>query len=142
MPIKGFKRGLEPRIARLIIAGEPKHGLVLTAQGFLENCRCVRFQWYRSRDGERFVAVPGSTLPTFFATADDLGHIIRVEATPVTDEGYEGEPERADTQPLTTRPNIIGAGEIRGLLACGVVGSCQAFIQDDCERAQSSIKSD
>lgn len=67
-------------MARLIIAGEPFHGLTLTAQGFLENCRCVRFQWLRSRDGQKFLAVPGATLPTFFANADDLGHILRVRA--------------------------------------------------------------
>ena len=129
--MKGFKQGLEPRVARLIIAGESYHGLAFTAQGFLENCRCVRFQWSRSRDGVKFVPIPGATLPSFFATADDVGHIIRVrtpspplracgrrrsrcaapppqvEAHPVTDDGYEGHPATAQTRPLHTMTSVL-----------------------------------
>jgi len=93
---------------RLLISGENFHSGSFTAQGFLENCRCVRFQWHRSRDGRSFVAVPGATLPTFYASADDLAHLLAVDAVPVTDDGFEGAPKRAFTAALATRPHVLG----------------------------------
>jgi hypothetical protein len=95
-----------PRVATLLIAGEPYHGTPLTAQGFLENCRCVRFQWLRSAAGSAWEPVPFATLPTFFPCADDAGCLIAVEATPVTDDGFEGGPKRARIGPLTTSASM------------------------------------
>lgn len=103
----GYRRELQPRVVRLVIAGEQHHGLAMMAQGFLESCRAVRFQWYRTRDGTLWEPIVGATLPSFFATADDVGCAVAVEAIPVTDEGYEGEPVRAETQTLSTRENVI-----------------------------------
>jgi hypothetical protein len=107
-PLTGTAQSLTPRVVRLLINGEPFHGSSFTAQGFLENCRCVRFQWFKSRDGVHFVEVPGATMPTFFANADDVGHLLAVDATPVTDDGFEGAPKRAYTAALCTRPFILG----------------------------------
>jgi ATP P2X receptor len=108
-PLTGNATTLTPRVVRLIINGERYHGSTFTAQGFLENCRCVRFQWYRSRDGIHFIEVPGATTPTFYANADDLGYIVAVDATPVTDDGFEGDPKRAYTAAaLSTRPFLLG----------------------------------
>ena len=107
-PLAGSARSLAPRVVRLLISGENFHSGSFTAQGFLENCRCVRFQWHRSRDGRSFVAVPGATLPTFYASADDLAHLLAVDAVPVTDDGFEGAPKRAFTAALATRPHVLG----------------------------------
>jgi hypothetical protein len=95
-----------PRVATLLVAGEPYHGTPLTAQGFLENCRCVRFQWLRSAAGSAWEPIPFATLPTFFPCADDAGCLIAVEATPVTDDGFEGGAKRARIGPLTTSPSM------------------------------------
>jgi hypothetical protein len=106
-PPPGAPRGLAavlPRVVTLVIAGEPVHGAPLTAQGHLHNCRCVRFQWLRSVGGGPWEAIPYATLPTFFPTFDDVGHLIAVEATPVTDDGFEGGTKRARLGPLTTLP--------------------------------------
>ena len=69
--LHGALRDAAPRVASLVVSGQLLHGGIVTAQGFLENCRCVRFQWYASKDGKVFELIPGSTMPTFFATADD-----------------------------------------------------------------------
>lgn len=92
--IPGPLRGLEPRIETLVIAGEPLHGRAVTAQGFLENCRCVRFQWATSPDNKRWTRIPGATMPTFFVTFQDVNDFVQVEATPVSDDGFEGKPVR------------------------------------------------
>ena len=76
---------------------------------------CVRVQWYRSRDGGLSAPVAGATLPSFSATADDVGCVVAVEATPVSDDGFEGEPLRAKTQPLTTLPSVLA--RVRKLVA-------------------------
>jgi hypothetical protein len=94
-----------PRVVTLVIAGEPVHGMPLTAQGHLQNCRCVRFQWLRSIGGGPWEAIPFATLPTFVPTVDDVGCLIAVEATPVTDDGFEGGTKRARFGPLTTLPD-------------------------------------
>lgn len=104
-------KGLEPRIETLVIAGELKHGRSVTAQGFLENCRCVRFQWATSSDGKRFTRVPGATMPTFFLTFGDLGHFVEVEATPVADDGFEGRPLKARAGPIATAKEM--AAEVK-----------------------------
>lgn len=106
--LSGEARSLAPRIVRLIVSGDMFHTASFIAQGFLENCRCVRFQWSRSRDGRTFVPIPGATLPTFYASADDVAHILCVEATPVTDDGFEGPSRRAYTGPLATQPQLLG----------------------------------
>jgi hypothetical protein len=106
--LAGVTRSLAPRVVRLVVSGENYHSGSFIAQGFLENCRCVRFQWYRSRDGRNFVPIPGATLPTFYASADDVAHILAVDATPVTDDGFEGAPRRALTGVLSTQPHILG----------------------------------
>jgi hypothetical protein len=108
-PAPGAAPGLAsvvPRVAKLLIAGEPVHGAPLTAQGFLENCRCVRFQWLRSADGQTWEAIAFATLPTFFPTVDDVGCFVAVDATPVTDDGFEGGPKRARIGPLRTSPVV------------------------------------
>jgi hypothetical protein len=106
--LAGEARSLAPRVVRLIISGDNFHSASFIAQGFLENCRCVRFQWSRSRDGRNFVPIPGATLPTFYASADDVAHILCVDATPVTDDGFEGPPRRAYTGALSTQPSVLG----------------------------------
>ena len=106
--LSGEARTLAPRVVRLIVSGDNFHTSSFIAQGFLENCRCVRFQWSRSRDGRNFVPIPGATLPTFYASADDVAYILCVDATPVTDDGFEGPSRRAYTGPLSTHPQVLG----------------------------------
>ena len=106
-PLAGASRSLEPRVVRLVISGDNHHSSSFVAQGFLENCRCVRFQWWRSRDGRNWLPIPGATLPTFYASADDLAHIIAVDATPVTDDGFEGASRRAYTGALGTQAAML-----------------------------------
>ena len=95
-----------PRVETLVIAGAPVHGQVLTAQGFLRNCRCVRFQWLLSRAGGAWQPVPFATLPSFVPTADDAGCLVACEAVPVTDDGFEGAAKRAKAGPLVTAADM------------------------------------
>ena len=92
-----------PTVTKLIIAGDGCASSLLRAQGYLESCRCVRFQWYSSRGGRSFEPIPFAMMPTFFATADDVGSLIAVNATPVTDDGFEGIPRRAKVGPMRLR---------------------------------------
>lgn len=99
-------QGLEPRVATLVVAGDLYHGRAVTAQGFLENCRCVRFQWATSPDGKKWSRVAGATMPTFFLTFADAGSWVQVEATPVSDDGFEGKPVRPPF-PAGDRPFLL-----------------------------------
>ena len=92
-----------PTVTKLLIAGEPFVSSVLRAQGYLESCRCVRFQWYSSSGGRSFEPIPFAMMPTFLACADDVGCLIAVDAVPVTDDGFEGAPRRTRVGPLRLR---------------------------------------
>jgi len=100
-----------PRVVQLLISGQPCHGQWLTAQGYLENCRCVRFQWYRTFGGAGWEAIPFATMPSFFPTADDVGCLIAVDAVPVTDDGFEGPMQRVRIGPLTTMAEVTARVE-------------------------------
>ena len=100
-----------PRVVQLLISGQPRHGGWLTAQGYLENCRCVRFQWYRSFGGAGWEAIPFATMPSFFPTADDVGCLIAVDAVPVTDDGFEGPQQRCRLGPLLTGEEVAARVE-------------------------------
>lgn len=108
-PLGGTTSSLVPRVLRLVIAGEAYHSSGFSAQGFLEHCRVVRLQWHRTRDGVTWHPLVGATSPSFYATADDLGHCLAVDATPVADDGFEGRAVRAVTGALGTRPSQADA---------------------------------
>jgi len=117
-PLVGAVTSLSPRVARLVLAGDCYHSSTFTAQGFLENCRCVRFQWFTSRDGNSWLPIQGSTLPTFYAGPDEVAHLLACEATPVTDDGVEGPPVRAiTTSALRSPAHVLGAVQERARIA-------------------------
>ena len=100
-----------PRVASLSVSGcegGAFHGRTLRAVGHLSRCRCVRFAWLASSGGARFEPLPFAVLPTLFASADLAGCRVCVEATPVSDDGFEGRPRRsAAVGPLGTHPEVL-----------------------------------
>eukprot|EP01119_Soliformovum_irregulare_P013308 TRINITY_DN3526_c0_g1_i1.p1 TRINITY_DN3526_c0_g1~~TRINITY_DN3526_c0_g1_i1.p1 ORF type:complete len:1045 (-),score=343.24 TRINITY_DN3526_c0_g1_i1:27-3161(-) len=66
---------------KFLIRGEPKEGVVLTADGesIKEHARNPRFLWFRSPQGEdEFVQVESDQkVPTYVPTKDDIGCVLR-----------------------------------------------------------------
>ena len=119
----GGLQDVTPHVRTLLIQGEPTTGTWFTAQGYLENCRCVRFQWLKSLGGQGWEAIPFATMPSFYATADDANCLLAVDAVPVTDDGFEGPSKRAKLGPLRTRPDELRRAEALVEEAKGVDGA-------------------
>jgi len=121
-----------PTVTSLLISGDASVSSLLRAQGYLENCRCVRFQWYSSIGGRSYEPIPFAMMPTFFATADDVNCLIAVDAVPVTDDGFEGQPCRARLGPLRIRSDTSArvaalVDEAHTERGCTVAGGVRGF---------------
>ena len=129
-----------PHVTQLVISGDPLVSTEFRAQGYLENCRCVRFQWYRSVGGSSYEPIPFAMMPTFYASADDDGCLLAVDAVPVTDDGFEGLPRRAKlTRPLRIASATLS--RVRELVDEAHAGGCTIDQGRHCKGTMTTVDS-
>lgn len=99
-----------PTIVKLSLSSREYHGTEITAQGSLDGCTRCRFQWYRSDpSASTYSVLKGCNSPILFASADDVGCRLRVDAVPVSSEGIAGTPVSTSTDKLATAPEVEAA---------------------------------
>jgi hypothetical protein len=125
-------------VTQLVISGDAYVSTEFRAQGYLENCRCVRFQWYRSIGGSSYEPIPFAMMPTFYACADDDGCLLAVDAVPVTDDGFEGVPRRAKLrQPLRIHSSMLS--RVHTLVEEAHTGGCTIAQGQHCKGTMTTV---
>ncbi|MQL72308.1 hypothetical protein Taro_004651, partial [Colocasia esculenta] len=117
-----FGRSSEPvsAVSSPILPGIPKiHKLEIEGRGFHTNLYAVRgvysggkegkskIQWLRSMVGSPdLISIPGETGRMYEGNVDDVGYRLVAVYTPVREDGVEGEPVSASTEPITIEPDV------------------------------------
>uniref|UniRef100_A0A0E0AFR8 Uncharacterized protein n=1 Tax=Oryza glumipatula TaxID=40148 RepID=A0A0E0AFR8_9ORYZ len=103
-----------------ILPGKPKiEKLEIEGRGFHTNLYAVRgtysggkegkskIQWLRSMVGSPdLISIPGEIGRTYEANVDDVGYRLVIIYTPVREDGVEGQPISASTEPIAVEPEI------------------------------------
>ncbi|XP_073129269.1 187-kDa microtubule-associated protein AIR9 [Henckelia pumila] len=118
-----FGRSSEPAYAETdsVLPGVPRMDKVeIEGRGFHTNLYAVRgiysggkegksrIQWLSSMVGSPdLIAIPGETGRMYEANVDDVGYRLVAIYTPVRDDGVEGQPVSASTDPIAVEPDVL-----------------------------------
>ncbi|XP_078436682.1 outer arm dynein light chain 1 protein isoform X2 [Wolffia australiana] len=125
-----------PRISKLEIEGRGFHTNLYAARGIYFGGRegKSKIQWLRSMVGSPdLISILGETGKMYEANVDDVGYRLVVVYTPVREDGMEGEPVSASTDPITVEPEVYS--EVKQKVE---LGSMKFEVL--CERNQSGKK--
>ncbi|XP_004293996.1 PREDICTED: 187-kDa microtubule-associated protein AIR9 [Fragaria vesca subsp. vesca] len=118
-----FGRSAEPAYAETgpILPGIPRiDKLEIEGRGFHTNLYAVRgvysggkegkskIQWLRSMVGSPdLISIPGEVGRMYESNVDDVGYRLVAIYTPVREDGVEGQPVSASTEPITVEPDVL-----------------------------------
>lgn len=130
-----FERFSEPAYAETapVLPGIPKiDKLEIEGRGFHTNLYAVRgiysggkegkskIQWLRSMVGSPdLISIPGEIGRMYEANVDDVGYRLVTIYTPVREDGIEGQPVSASTEPIAVEPDVLK--EVKQKLDLGAV---------------------
>ncbi|XP_022762690.1 187-kDa microtubule-associated protein AIR9-like isoform X2 [Durio zibethinus] len=117
-----FGRSSEPAYAETapVLPGIPRiDKLEIEGRGFHTNLYAVRgtytggkegkskIQWLRSMVGSPdLISIPGETGRMYEANVDDVGYRLVAIYTPIREDGIEGQPISASTEPIAVEPDV------------------------------------
>ncbi|KZV48806.1 hypothetical protein F511_09227 [Dorcoceras hygrometricum] len=99
-----------PRMDKLEIEGRGFHTNLYAVRGIYSGGKegKSRIQWLSSMVGSPdLIAIPGETGRMYEANVDDVGYRLVVIYTPVRDDGVEGQPVSASTEPIGVEPDVL-----------------------------------
>ncbi|KAL6991636.1 187-kDa microtubule-associated protein air9 [Sarracenia purpurea var. burkii] len=99
-----------PRIDKLEIEGRGFHTNLYAIRGIYSGGKegRSRIQWLRSMVGSPdLISIPGETGRMYEANVDDVGYRLVALYTPVREDGVEGQPVSASTEPIAVEPDIL-----------------------------------
>ncbi|KAL8461070.1 hypothetical protein ACS0TY_032523 [Phlomoides rotata] len=111
-----------PRMDKLEIEGRGFHTNLYAVRGIYSGGRegKSRIQWLRSMVGSPdLISIPGETGRMYEANVDDVGYRLVAIYTPVRDDGVEGQPVSASTDPISVEPDVLK--EVKQKLDLGLV---------------------
>ncbi|XP_072951631.1 187-kDa microtubule-associated protein AIR9-like [Typha angustifolia] len=120
--IDKFGRSSEPvsAVTSPILPGTPKiYDLKIEGSGFHTNLYAVRGTYSGGREGKSkiqwlkstvaspdLISIPGEVGRTYEANIDDVGYRLVAVYTPVREDGVEGLPVSASTEPIAVEPDV------------------------------------
>ncbi|KAF5475058.1 hypothetical protein F2P56_006904 [Juglans regia] len=125
-----------PRIDKLEIEGRGFHTNLYAVRGIYSGGKegKSRIQWLRSMVGSPdLISIQGEIGRMYEANVDDVGYRLVAIYTPVREDGVEGEPVSASTEPIAVEPDVFK--EVKQKLDLGSV-KFEAL----CDRDRSSKK--
>ncbi|XP_009597927.1 187-kDa microtubule-associated protein AIR9 [Nicotiana tomentosiformis] len=125
-----------PRMDKLEIEGRGFHTNLYAFRGVYSGGKegKSRIQWLRSMVGSPdLISIPGETGRMYEANVDDVGYRLVVIYTPVREDGVEGHPVSASTDPISIEPDVLK--EVKQKLEIGSV-KFEAL----CDKDQSTKK--
>ncbi|KAK9696993.1 hypothetical protein RND81_08G008800 [Saponaria officinalis] len=99
-----------PRIDKLEIEGRGFHTNLYAVRGIYSGGRegKSRIQWLRSMVGSPdLISIPGETGRMYEGNVDDVGYRLVALYTPVREDGIEGQPVSASTEPIAVEPDVL-----------------------------------
>ncbi|XP_024515548.1 187-kDa microtubule-associated protein AIR9 [Selaginella moellendorffii] len=111
-----------PRIDKLEIEGRGFHTNLYAVRGIYVGGREGKssIQWFRAMAGSPdLIPIPGETGRMYEANVDDVGYRLVAIYTPVREDGVEGNPTSASTDPIEVEPEV--AKEVKQKLELGAV---------------------
>ncbi|XP_028090834.1 187-kDa microtubule-associated protein AIR9 [Camellia sinensis] len=99
-----------PRIDKLEIEGRGFHTNLYAVRGVYSGGKegKSRIQWLRSMVGSPdLISIPGETGRMYESNVDDVGYRLVALYTPVREDGVEGQPVSASTEPIAVEPDIL-----------------------------------
>lgn len=125
-----------PRMDKLDIEGRGFHTNLYAVRGVYSGGKegKSKIQWLRSMVGSPdLISIPGETGRMYEANVDDVGYRLVVIYTPVREDGVEGHPVSASTDPIAIEPDVLK--EVKQKLETGSV-KFEAL----CDKDQSTKK--
>ncbi|XP_044495976.1 187-kDa microtubule-associated protein AIR9 isoform X2 [Mangifera indica] len=111
-----------PRIDKLEIEGRGFHTNLYAVRGIYSGGKegKSRIQWLRAMVGSPdLISIQGETGRMYEAYADDVGYRLVAIYTPVREDGVEGQPVSASTDPIAVEPDVLK--EVKQKLDLGAV---------------------
>ncbi|XP_031130029.1 187-kDa microtubule-associated protein AIR9 [Ipomoea triloba] len=111
-----------PRMDKLEIEGRGFHTNLFAFRGIYSGGKegKSKIQWLRSMVGSPdLISIPGETGRMYEANVDDVGYRLVVIYTPVREDGVEGQPVSASTDPIAVEPDVLK--EVKQKLEIGAV---------------------
>ncbi|KAL4200686.1 hypothetical protein AMTRI_Chr02g212440 [Amborella trichopoda] len=111
-----------PKIDKLEIEGRGFHTNLYAVRGIYSGGKegKSRIQWLRSMVGSPdLISIPGEVSRMYEANVDDVGYRLVAVYTPVREDGVEGQPVSASTEPITVEPDVFK--EVKQKLELGAV---------------------
>ncbi|KAJ0081734.1 hypothetical protein Patl1_11265 [Pistacia atlantica] len=99
-----------PRIDKLEIEGRGFHTNLYAVRGIYSGGKegKSRIQWLRAMVGSPdLISIQGETGRMYEAYADDVGYRLVAIYTPVREDGVEGQPVSASTDPIAVEPDVL-----------------------------------
>ncbi|KAF7842164.1 187-kDa microtubule-associated protein AIR9 [Senna tora] len=128
-----------PRIDKLEIEGRGFHTNLYAVRGVYSGGKegKSRIQWLRSMVGSPdLITLPGETGRMYEANVDDVGYRLVAIYTPIREDGVEGQPVSASTEPITVEPDVFR--EVKQKID---LGSVKFEVLCDKDRASKKIPS-
>ncbi|XP_031377815.1 187-kDa microtubule-associated protein AIR9 isoform X1 [Punica granatum] len=126
-----------PRIDKLEIEGRGFHTNLYAVRGVYSGGKegKSRIQWLRAMIGSPdLISIPGETGTMYEANVDDVGYRLVAIYTPEREDGVEGPPVSASTEPIAVEPDVLK--EVKQKLELGAV----KFEQVLCDKDRSTKK--
>lgn len=98
-----------PKIYKLEIEGRGFHTNLYDVRGIYSGGKegKSKIQWLRSMVGSPdLISIPGEVGRMYEANVDDVGYSLVAVYTPVREDGVEGEPVSASTEPIAVEPDV------------------------------------
>ncbi|XP_043702000.1 187-kDa microtubule-associated protein AIR9 [Telopea speciosissima] len=111
-----------PKIDKLEIEGRGFHTNLYAIRGIYSGGKegKSRIQWLRSMVGSPdLISIPGEVGRMYEANVDDVGYRLVAIYTPVREDGVEGQPVSASTDPIAVEPDVLK--EVKQKLDLGAV---------------------
>lgn len=99
-----------PRIDKLEIEGRGFHTNLYAVRGIYSGGKegKSRIQWLRSMVGSPdLISIPGEVGRMYESNVDDVGYRLVAIYTPVREDGVEGQPVSASTEPIAVEPDVL-----------------------------------
>ncbi|CAN6683756.1 unnamed protein product [Malus baccata var. baccata] len=125
-----------PRIDKLEIEGRGFHTNLYAVRGIYSGGKegKSRIQWLRSMVGSPdLISIPGEVGRMYESNVDDVGYRLVAIYTPVREDGVEGHPVSASTEPIAIEPDVLK--EVKQKLDLGTVK-----FETLCDKDQSTKK--
>ncbi|XP_020271153.1 187-kDa microtubule-associated protein AIR9 [Asparagus officinalis] len=98
-----------PKIDKLEIEGRGFHTNLYAVRGVYSGGKegKSKIQWLRAMVGSPdLISIPGEIGRMYEANVDDVGYRLVVLYTPIREDGLEGEPSSASTEPIAVEPDV------------------------------------